>query len=172
MKILIAYRTQYGAVRRCAELLRDGLPADVALLDLKDQKKARVDGYDVVLIGGSIYGGLIQREVVSFCSRNREALLSKEVGLFICCLYQDEKAEEQLRSSFPSWLLDHAFARFPLGGMLELESLKPMDRFLVERLGEFRENRDLLRYDKVEEMRRAVRRIVAEPGIHEEKEDS
>ena len=31
--------------------------------------------------------------------------------------------------------------------MLELESLKPMDRFLVERLGEFHESRDLLRYD-------------------------
>lgn len=165
MKTLIAYRTQYGTVRRCAELLCKGLPGDVVLVDLKDQKKAGVTDYDVVLIGGSIYGGLIQREVVSFCGRNREALLQKKVGLFICCLYQDERAEEQLRSSYPQWLLDHSFARYALGGMLDLEKLKPMDRFLVERLGEFHGSRDLLEYDRLKEMQQTVRRIIGKPAI-------
>jgi menaquinone-dependent protoporphyrinogen oxidase len=171
MKILIAYRTQYGTTRKCAELLGEGLSGDVTVLDLKDQKKAGAAGYDIVLIGGSIYGGLIQREVVSFCGRNREPLLSKEVGLFICCLYQDEKAEEQLLSSFPQWLLEHAFVRCPLGGALELESLRPMDRFLVERLGEFHESRDLIRYDRLEEMRQAVRRIIGDSVTKEEEKD-
>ncbi len=70
-----------------------------------------VRDYDVVLIGGSIYAGKMQRTVVSFCERNRAALLQRSVGIFLCCLYQGEDALMQLQSAFPDWLLAHAFAR-------------------------------------------------------------
>ena len=98
MEILIVYRTQYGSTKRCAELIRDGVGEDVNLVDLRDTPRPAVDDFDVVLIGGSIYGGLIQREVVAFCGRNRDRLLARKVGLFICCLYREERAMEQLES--------------------------------------------------------------------------
>lgn len=159
MEILIVYRTQYGSTKRCAELIRDGVGEDVTLVDLRDTPRPAVDDFDVVLIGGSIYGGLIQREVVAFCGRNRDRLLARKVGLFICCLYREERAMEQLESAFPGWLRDRAFAKYPLGGALEPEKLRPMDRFLVERLGEFTESRGLIRYDRIEELCGVLRRL-------------
>ena len=159
MKTLIAYRTQYGSTRRCAELIRAGIGGDVTLADLKTDPRLSVDPYDVVIIGGSIYAGLIQREVVAFCSRNREQLLARHVGLYICCLYREERADAQLASAYPQWLLDRAFVRLPFGGRLDVDKLKPMDRFLVERVGQFSGARDLLRYDRIEELCRAVRAL-------------
>jgi menaquinone-dependent protoporphyrinogen oxidase len=93
-----------------------------------------VQEYEVVLIGGSIYAGKLQRKVVSFCEKNRSALLQRKVGIFLCCLYQGEEALMQLQSAFPDWLLAHAFARVLPGGEVHYDRLTFLDRLLVRSL--------------------------------------
>ncbi len=163
MKILIAYRTQYGAVEKCALIMQEKLHATVELFDLKQKRNPEIGDFDIILIGGSIYEGLIQREVISFCSRNRDALLAKKVGLFLCCLYNGERSGDQLKSSYPPWLTDHAFVRRSLGGILDLEKLLPMDRYLVHRLGEIKKSGDLLDYDGLDDFCQKVNRIGRAP---------
>ena len=159
MKILIAYRTQYGAVEKCALIMRGKLRATVELLDLKEKRNPEIGDFDVILIGGSIYEELIQREVISFCSRNREVLLAKKVGLFLCCLYKGERSGDQLNSSYPPWLTAHAFVSRSLGGILDLEKLLPMDRYLVQKLGEIKKSGDLLDYDGLDDFCQKVNQI-------------
>jgi len=105
LRTLIAYRTKYGTAAACARILLEKIGGDTVLADLADVRDVNVREYDVVLVGGSIYAGKVQRTVVSFCERNRPALLQRRVGIFLCCLYQGENALVQLQSAFPDWLL-------------------------------------------------------------------
>ena len=134
MKTLIAYRTKYGTTAACARVLLAKIGGDTVLADLADARDVNVRDYDVVVVGGSIYGGKVQRTVVSFCERNRAALLRRKVGIFLCCLYQGEDALLQLQSAFPDWLLAHAFARALPGGEVHYKRLTLLDRLLVRGL--------------------------------------
>jgi menaquinone-dependent protoporphyrinogen oxidase len=131
MKILIAYRTRYGFTRRCVEMIQERLHGRTEALDLKERSKPELGRFDVVLIGGSVYGGKIQREIPRFCERYRDQLLKPRIGLFLSCLLEGDQAEDQLVSSFPPWLLARAFGRFCLGGELVVERLRWADRLLI-----------------------------------------
>jgi menaquinone-dependent protoporphyrinogen IX oxidase len=76
-KILIAYGTTEGQTARIADHLRElmrgrGLEADA--LNLKLSQAVSVDGYDAVVVGGSIHMGKHQEDVVEFVRKNRADL--------------------------------------------------------------------------------------------------
>ena len=156
MSILIAYRTRYGTTERYARLLADRLPGESRLADLGHASRLSPGDYELILIGGPIYGGTILPGISSFCERHREELLSRPVGLFICCLYEGERAQAQLDSAFPDWLSLHAFGRWALGGEVRLDRLNLLDRFLVR--GLIRVERDIakMRPEAVEPIARRV----------------
>jgi menaquinone-dependent protoporphyrinogen oxidase len=134
VKVLVAYRSKYGTTESCARALAERIKAETALADLRLRHVPDVHAYDVVLIGGSIYGGRIQREVTWFCESQGELLLKRRTGLFLCCLSQGEHAREQLQTAFPEWLAAHAFARSLFGGDLHYDRLTLLDRLLVRGL--------------------------------------
>ena len=135
MKILVAYRTRYGCTRRYAGLLAEKLPGEVTLTDLRRQGRLSPASFDLVLLGGPIYAGALPSSLTRFCERNRAGLLRVPVGLFICCLYEGEKARAQLDSAFPQWLSLHAFGRWALGGEIRPGNLGLFDRLLVRAMG-------------------------------------
>ncbi len=134
MKVLIAYRSKYGTTESCAQALAGRIKAETTLADLRAGHVPDVRGFDVVLVGGSIYGGRIQRDVTSFCEGRGDLLLKRKTGLFLCCLSQGEHAKEQLQAAFPQWLAAHAFARSLFGGDLHYDRLTLLDRLLVRGL--------------------------------------
>jgi menaquinone-dependent protoporphyrinogen oxidase len=156
MNVLIAYRTRYGATRRCARLMQERIRGEVTLADLREDSRPPLERFQVVLIGGSIYAGRIQREIGAFCERHREELLGRRVGLFLCCLYEGERAQAQLAESFPPWIGAHAFSRRVLGGELVLERLKPLDRLLIRAMGKPAGDVHRLREAEIEALCREV----------------
>ena len=134
MKVLVAYRSKYGTTESCAHALAERIKAETTLVDLRARRTADPRAFDVVLVGGSIYGGRIQREVTSFCEGQSDLLMGKKVGLFLCCLSRGEHAQEQLQGAFPDRLAAHAFARSLFGGDLHYERLTFVDRLLVRGL--------------------------------------
>jgi menaquinone-dependent protoporphyrinogen oxidase len=75
-KILIAYGTTEGQTARIADQLAEvirsrGLEADALNLKLSS---VTVDGYDAVVVGGSIHMGKHQEDVVEFVGKNRSEL--------------------------------------------------------------------------------------------------
>ena len=134
MKVLIAYRSKYGTTESCAHALSERIKAETTLAELRVRHVPDPRAFDVVLIGGSIYGGRIQREVTSFCESRGDLLLTRKIGLFLCCLSQGEHAREQLQAAFPEWLAAHAFARSLFGGDLHYDRLMLLDRLLVRGL--------------------------------------
>ena len=158
MKILVAYRTRYGCTRRYALLLAEKLAAEVTVADLRREGRLSPAAFDLVLLGSPIYAGAVPVGVTRFCERHRSELLRVRVGLFICCLYEGQRARAQLDSAFPDWLSLHAFGRWALGGEIRLEGLSLFDRLLVRALKRDVENISRFRPEDLEPIVLQVRR--------------
>jgi menaquinone-dependent protoporphyrinogen oxidase len=126
------------------------------VVNLASRRIPDVRDFDAVLVGGSVYGGKIQREVASFCDRNAEALRRSRVGLFICCLYEGEQAKMQLQAAFPDWLTAHAFATGLFGGEFHYRELTLLDRLLVRSVSPVSKDVSRLRPEAVEGLAEAV----------------
>ncbi len=131
MTVLVAYGTRYGTTAARARSIGEAIRAEVTLVDLRRDHAPDPARFDVVLVGGSIYGGKIQPRVASFCETHEEALRSRPVGVFVCCLSRGGHARFQLEGAFPDWLLKAAICRALPGGALSPGKLTLFDRFLV-----------------------------------------
>jgi len=160
MKTLIVYCSRYGTAAECARTLAQKVGEETRVADLAREPRTSVEGADVVLIGGSIYGGKIQRPVVTFCERNRGALLAVKVGLYLCCLFTGEEAAVQMQSAFPDWLLAHAFGRALPGGRIRFERLSFLDRLLLRGLAHAPGDLSRLRPEALDELADATRAAV------------
>jgi menaquinone-dependent protoporphyrinogen oxidase len=156
MSVLIAYRTRYGTTGKCAGLLRDRLSAETHIADLKREREPEIEPHDTVILGGSIYGGTIQQDLISFCEYHREALLERRVGLYLCCLYQGEKARQQIHATYPSWLVAHASLMSSFGGEIEIGQLSLLDRLVVRNLFGYKHDISLLDMGEVERFAQSV----------------
>ena len=125
-------------------------------MDLGSRRPPPVETFDVVLIGGSIYGGRIQRGVTAFCEYHEQALLKRPVGLFVCSFFGGEQARAQIEASFPDALLARAFASVPFGGELHLGALRLLDRLLVRSLAPGSRDVDLVRPEAIRGLAEAV----------------
>ncbi|TCK92839.1 menaquinone-dependent protoporphyrinogen oxidase [Natranaerovirga hydrolytica] len=143
MANLIVYGTKYGSVQGCAERLKKELNDDTVLLNLKKEKADDVDisSYDTIIIGGSIYVGRIQKEVSAFCEKHSDTLLKKKIGLFICCMEEGKKANEQLISMFDQKLLDHAVIKEVFGGELDMAKLGFIHKMMMKIVSQSDENK-------------------------------
>ncbi len=150
MKTLIAYRTKYGTTALCAKKLNEKLNGICDIVDLKDDKDPDLAEYDTIIIGGSIYAGRMQGAVRRFVEKNKTALQNKKVGLYICCLYQDDKAREELEANFPIWLTAHAAVSDWFGGIAKLSGMSKTDRFIFSRIANIEDDIDSIREDRID----------------------
>jgi menaquinone-dependent protoporphyrinogen oxidase len=149
MKTLIAYGTKYGCTEKCASMLARKIPGEVTVLNLKENANHNIGEYDNVIIGGSIYAGKIQGIVKNFCEGNLKTLLSKKVGLFICCGFEGEKAEKQLVESFPATLQAKAMAKGFFGSEMSLERMGFLDRMIVRKVAKITESYSRILEDNI-----------------------
>lgn len=131
MKTLIIYASPTGTTARCARELAELIPG-AELHELKKQGNPKPDGYDMVIVGGSIRGGGLSPLAQMYLEECEETLLAKKLGLFICC-GTDSKADKYLADNVSPRLLSHASAAMSFGGELVPERAKGfIDRMIVK----------------------------------------
>lgn len=131
MKTLIIYSSPTGTVKKCAVELAALIPG-AELHELNKQGNPRPDGYDTVIVGGSIRGGGLSPFTQMYLDECEEVLLTKKLGLFICC-GTDEKAEVYFENNFSEELIKHASARACFGGELDPDRARGfIDRMMVK----------------------------------------
>jgi menaquinone-dependent protoporphyrinogen oxidase len=119
MKSLIVYCSSHGTTEKAVGILSENLEGEVFTLDLnKESLKMDLDNFDNIIIGGSIHAGNIQRKVKRFIQEYYFELLTKEIGLFLCCMLKGDHAVEQFNKSFPVELRKNATALGLFGGEL------------------------------------------------------
>lgn len=93
MRTLILFATKYGTADKCAHLLKCQLDGEVTIQPIDAAES--LNGYDTVVIGGSIYMGKLQPTVIRFCRQNQALLLKKKNWH---CIYAVSPAILQRRS--------------------------------------------------------------------------
>src|SRR6056297_3514856 len=106
MKTLIVYASKHGSAEKAANKLYQNLGDDKEIVNIQENSKPFIDNFDTVVIGGSIYGGNIQKEIQKFINDNLNTLLDKRIGLYLCCGIEKD-FEKQLENSISEKLLAH-----------------------------------------------------------------
>jgi menaquinone-dependent protoporphyrinogen oxidase len=140
MKTLIVYRSSHGCTAKVAREIGSRLGSKVDYVELRDKHDPDLTSYRRIIVGGSIHAGMIQRRVKEFCIRNREDLLQKELGLFICCMYEGEMARKQFSDAYPEDLRQHAKSTLIAGGELDFGKLSFLERFAVRKAARVEES--------------------------------
>lgn len=132
-KILIAYASKYGATKKSAEGIAACLPGGADLLPIARGTTADISAYDTIVIGTSIYMGKPLKVLTPFCKRHEDALLSKRVALYMCCIQdQDKSVQDQFAIAFPLKLRAHAIAMALMGGEVDPSRLKFLDAQIMK----------------------------------------
>ncbi|SDY27336.1 menaquinone-dependent protoporphyrinogen oxidase [Evansella caseinilytica] len=134
MKHLIVYCTSHGTTEKAAEILSKQLKGETIRVNLKMNKAPDLSIFDTVLIGGSIHAGNIQRTIKKFIRENEKQLYAKEVGLFLCCMYEGEKAKEQFNQAFPEKLRQHSSANSLFGGEFLMSKMNFIERKIIQKV--------------------------------------
>ena len=140
MSVLLVYASSHGCTKTSAEILKEKIGSEITMINLKKEQSPDLPDFDTVIIGGSIHAGQIQKAVKTFCSKNIETLKQKTIGLYLCCMYEGEKAKEQFRNAFPPELTEHAKAKGLFGGEFDFEKMNFAERLIVKKVSGIKES--------------------------------
>ena len=133
MSILILYASKHGCTEECAAKIAAQLGSS-DVIHVRKADSPLLENYSTVILGGSIHAGRIQGRLRKFAEKNTSLLLTKKLGLFICCMEEGEKAEQQLQAAFPASLRDHATVTACLGGAFRFERMNPLERAIIRKI--------------------------------------
>lgn len=135
MKAAVCYTTKYGSSEHAAEQLKERMNCDVDLYNIRKTPTIAIASYDVIVLGGSVYMGKVQKELQHFIEKNLDALLEKKIGLFLCAAYHGVAVlEKQYCDSFPQVLRSHANAKGFFGYEVQFEKAGLIDRMIFKKV--------------------------------------
>ncbi|MCK4537358.1 MAG: flavodoxin domain-containing protein [Candidatus Krumholzibacteria bacterium] len=140
MKVIIIYMTRHGCAEKAAKMLKDRLGEGAETVNLKKSGPIQLENYDTVIIGGSIHVGQMQRKVKKFCEKNREILGRKNLGLYLCCMEEGEKAREQFDAAFDTDLRSHATAQGLFGGEFDFSRMNFLEKKVIKKVADITES--------------------------------
>ncbi len=130
MSVALLYYTKHGATRTIAERVAATVDATVTEV----ARGASFPEAKTVAIGVPIYAGTAPRPAVSWLEQMREKLLSCSVYLFVVCLSEGAKAEQQLADGVPAWLVAHSKETFFVGGQVKISTLGFFERLIMKKV--------------------------------------
>ncbi len=117
LKTMVLYATKYGASKAIAERIA-GKIAGAEVYDLKKDAIPAAAGYDCVIVGGSLYAGMVRKEAKEYVANNADILRGKRLGLFVSGI-NGEGEQEYFKANFPEEILKAAKAAKYLGGAFD-----------------------------------------------------
>jgi len=129
------YATKYGFSEKCVKLLKDELNGEIKIINISGNSEIDLSKYDKIIIGGPIYMGIMNKEIVRFCNENIELLKTKQIGLFVCSMFSGIRAEENMKKAFPDELKNIAVSIKLFGGELNTDKMNFVDKFITKMVG-------------------------------------
>lgn len=135
MKTAIIYISRHGTTEKVSKRIAERFPNDeVDIINLKNRKLDSIDSYQRVILGGSIHMGKVHKKTTSFIEKHYQGLLQKQLGLFLCCMEMDLKAQEQFNLAFPEELRKKALSKGLLGFEYLMEKMSFIERLLMKKI--------------------------------------
>jgi len=150
MRTAIVYTSNHGTTEKVAQKIKEGLGEEKAqLFNLKKNKKFDVSQFDQIIVGGSIHAGQVQKKVKHFLEKNTPELLKKRLGLFLCCMHEDE-AVNQFNREFPEKLRSHAISKKIMGGEFLFEKMNFVEKALIKKIAGVKESVSKINHNEIE----------------------
>ncbi|MBU8922224.1 MAG: flavodoxin domain-containing protein [Bacteroidales bacterium] len=140
VKVMIIYMTHHDCAEKAAKMLKDRLGEGAEVVNLKKNGPVRLEDYDTVIIGGSIHAGQVQRKLRKFCEKNRMILVRKNLGLYLCCMEEGEKAQVQFDAAFDEVLRNHATAQGLFGGEFDFSRMNFLEKKVIKKVADITES--------------------------------
>jgi menaquinone-dependent protoporphyrinogen oxidase len=150
MKTLLVYESMHGCTEKCSRRLSELLKVKPDVIRLRRAGRISLKSYQAVIIGGSIHAGTMQSRVRNFCSEHAGALKHKKIGLFICCMEEGKKAEEEFVNAFPAEMREKALATGFFGGEFDFDRMNFFQRTIVRKMKGITESVSKIREDEIE----------------------
>ena len=123
-----------------ARIISDTIEAsETKLIDLEKNPNPDISQADRIILGGSIHAGMVQKSIKDFYTRNRNTLLQKELGLYLCCMMKEEEVS-QFENAFPEDLRKHARASLLPGGEFNFSKMNFFEKTIVKKVSGVKEN--------------------------------
>jgi menaquinone-dependent protoporphyrinogen oxidase len=130
MKTLILYATKYGAAGEIAKRVAGQIEGAV-VHDLKQPGVPSLNGFDCIIVGSSLYAGMIRKEAKAFLSQNADILKKKKLGLFLSGI-DTSKGKGYFESAIPGDVLQAAKATAFLGGIFDPKKAAAMEKLIMK----------------------------------------
>jgi menaquinone-dependent protoporphyrinogen oxidase len=147
MKTLILYATKYGAAQEIAKRIAAKMEGTV-VHDLKQSGVPSLDGFDCVVVGGSLYAGMLRKEAKTFLTDHKDTLRGKKLGLFLCGM-DGSKESEYFKNNIPEDLLSSAKATAFLGGIFDPKKAGFLERAIMKAVAKQAEYSDIIDNPKI-----------------------
>lgn len=132
MKSLILFGSKYGTTESSANKLKGYLKGEVEIIDIKKSNNISLDKYDKIIIGSSVYAGMINKDIKSFIENNKAKLINKNFGLFTCCMSDGDKVNEQFNQNLPGEILAAAKAKENFGGEFIFSKMNFFEKLIIK----------------------------------------
>ncbi|ERJ11989.1 flavodoxin domain-containing protein [Haloplasma contractile] len=159
MKILIVYATKYGSTTKATLKLKEALNEEVSIVNIMENSLLpKLQNYDCVILGGSIYMGKIQKQIRNYVDANLSQLMTKRIGLFICAGSPNKSDREQeFVNAFPKKLYDHAVCKSLFGYQIDYEKMKWHDKFIMRIVSKSKESVFELSEEVIEQFAKTIK---------------
>ena len=155
MKTLILYATKHGAAREVAQRIAKLIDGAV-LHDLKQGGVPSLAEYDCIILGGSVYAGMLRKEAKTFLTQNADALRGKRLGLFLCGM--DASGEQAFfKANVPADILQAAKATGFMGGIFNPKKAGVMGRLIMKAVAKQSEYIDTIDDSKIKQFAEVMR---------------
>ncbi|MCF8001496.1 MAG: flavodoxin domain-containing protein [Halanaerobiales bacterium] len=151
MNTLVVYASKKGSTEKAAKMLFEKLEGEKSIVNIKENSSPTLENYETVILGGSIYAGSIQKEIKNFVNDNLNLLLTKKIGLFLCC-GMEENYKKQLKQSFPEELLDHSITDQYFGFEYNKEKMNLIEKTLIKLVTKSQTNLSNILKDNIDKL--------------------
>ncbi|MEE4196671.1 MAG: flavodoxin domain-containing protein [Bacteroidales bacterium] len=156
MKTAIVYASKHGCTDKCAHTLANELNNNAALINLDRSTDVNLDEFDTIILGGSIHAGAMNRKIKKFTDKYLELLTTKKTALFICCMEEGEKAQEQFQNAFPESLREQAIAHGYFGGEFNFDKMNFFEKAIIKKIAKTDRNVSRIKDNNIKEFARQI----------------
>lgn len=142
--------TTHGCTEQVVRQLQEKLDNETDLVNLKRDPIPDLEEYSRIIIGGSIHAGQIQKKVKEFCEKNMDVFRHKEIGLFICCMYEGQQAKDQLKNAFPEKLHQYSKVEAIFGGEFNFSRMNFLEKMIVKKVVHVKESVSNIDYKAID----------------------
>jgi len=137
MKTAIIFASKYGTTEKVAAMIAEKLKNcnEIEIFSLKKNPNPDISQFEMVILGTAIYAGSALKKMKKFCRANKQVLLQKKLGLFVCGMEPTkDKQDQELQDAYPEVLHKNAVATGFMGGAFLFEKMNFFERSIIKKI--------------------------------------